>query len=185
MRARSSHTETNSWFTSRYAHHNHMKEEIENMRIIAQKMKDEKEALNQTTISFQLFLENLLVEQTFSPDSDDTFRDYSSFQQEMGTMIKKQIDSINILLWFTEEYSQQLEVADIALGLRSTLIRNTENNMNKKELTEIEVEEFSKTLREELEEFDSCMREKLQMVLADYQVLNRTGLQQISRELEP
>ena len=55
MKARHSVTETDIWFTSRYAHHQHMKEEIENMKRIAQQMKDEKTALNQTTISFQLF----------------------------------------------------------------------------------------------------------------------------------
>ena len=184
MKARSSHTEVDSWFTSRYAHHQHMKEEIENMRRIAQQMKDEKTALNQTTISFQLFLENLLVEQASSPESDGYIREYSSFQQDMANMIKKQINSINILLWFTEEYSQQLEVADIALGLRRSLMRKTENDMNKKELTELEVEEFIQTLRQELEDFDSSMRGKLQMVLADYQVLNRAGLHQITMELE-
>ena len=115
-------TEVNDWFANRKSYQDIVVEQIKNLLEISKKMKDERAALNKTSLSFKYFIENVSIDQNKNIE-------FVNFQEEITRMNQKQEESDNLLLWFTEDCFAYLTTAENSLRARRLKLRELENLM--------------------------------------------------------
>ena len=115
-------TEVNDWFANRKSYQDIVVEQIKNLLEISKKMKDERAALNKTSLSFKYFIENVSIDQNKNIE-------FVNFQEEITRMNQKQEESDNLLLWFTEDCFTYLTTAENSLRARRLKLRELENLM--------------------------------------------------------
>ena len=136
---RSYYNETDRWFANRTLYHKHVNDEIKNLRQVTKKMRKDRIALIQATISFKYFIDNMSIEKGFkeAPDTNRELLDnISYFQTQMARLFQKQTDSDNLLVWFTEDYIDTLKRAETALALRRGLMVDLEKNQERTEFAD-------------------------------------------------
>jgi len=175
-------TEVNDWFANRKSYQDLVVDQIKNLLEISKKMKEERAALNETSLSFKYFIENVSIDQNKNIE-------FVNFQEEITRMNQKQEESDTLLLWFTEDCFAYLTAADNSLRARRLKMRELEKLMKSSvygpeiESRQDEIDNFTKMLRSELEEFDSCLRKRLRDTLRIYQVQNKCCLKRLQISL--
>ena len=88
-------------------------------------MRKERISLTKATISFKYCINNMTIDKSpqANPETNRELLDgISVFQTQMARYYQKQTDSDNLLVWFTEDYLDQLKVAETALAVRRGLL---------------------------------------------------------------
>ena len=133
------YNETDDWFAVRYIYQREVRRDIEKLHQVAKTIRKDRISLTKATISFKYFVTNMTIEKAFqaNPDANrDLLDGISEFQTEMARYYQRQTESDNILLWFTEDYLDNLKIAETALDIRRGLHMEMDKNMEKTEFQE-------------------------------------------------